>query len=296
MPTPDAVSYALALPRLPGLGRVAAHRLLDAFPTFEALRATPREQVLHRLKGVPGAAALVATLFDDAAIEAALEAVAAEQAVLTARGIAVLTPNLPAWPAGLARLDRRDRPAALYVYGRADLLARPTVAFLGATGLPPEAFEYAQALIPALAARGVVPMGALASGFDVVVCKVAADVPSPPVLVAGCGLGVVPPPMRPVAMQAAQANGALVSPFERGHGPFAHDEVDRARVMAALASVAVVFGGAPGGPEHRALDLPFVLAHPAVAGADPARCLSGIVAADADRLAALAAPGNVPQA
>ncbi len=286
---PDAVSYALALPRLPGLGRVATHRLLDAFPTLDALRATPREQVIHRLTGIPAAAALVATLFDDAAIATALAAVDEERAVLTARGITAITPNAPGWPAGLDRLDRRDRPAALYVYGRADLLARPSVAFLGATGLPPAAFEYAQALLPVLARRGIVPIGALASGFDVVVGKIAADVPVPVVMVAGCGLGVVPSAMRPLAMQTAQAGGALVSPFERGHGPFAHDEVDRARVMAALATHAVVFGGADGGPEHRALALPYTLAHPAVDGADPARVLTGNLEADADRLASFGA-------
>ena len=288
---PDAVSYALALPRLPGLGRVATHRLLDAFPTFDALRATPREQVIHRLTGIPGAAALAATLFDDDAVGAALAAVADERAVLAARGITAITPNVPAWPAGLDRLDRRDRPAALYVYGRADLLARPSVAFLGATGLPPDAFEYAQALLPALARRGIVPVGALASGFDVVVGKVAGGAGVPAVMVAGCGLGVVPPPMRPLAMQTAQAGGALVSPFERGHGPFAHDEADRARVMAALATHAVVFGGEGGGPEHRALALPFALAHPSVTGADPARLLTGDRDRDADRLAA---PGIDP--
>lgn len=286
------LTYALALPRLPGVGRVATHRLLDAFPTLDALRATPREQVLHRLKGVPGAAALVATLFDDDALAPAVEAAEAEQAVLQARRITVFTPNAPGWPPGLSGLDRRDRPEALFVYGPPAALDLPRVALLGATGLPPDAFEDAQALVGALARRGVGIVAALATGFDVVMVKRAADTAIGPVLVAGCGLGVVPAAMRPAAMQAVQAGGALVSPFDRSHGPFAHDEVDRARATTGLAPVAV-FGGAADGPEmrllaHDAAPPHPVLVHPAVEAHEGVERLSGDVEADAAYLATLA--------
>lgn len=287
----DAIAYALALPQIPGVGRVATHRLLDAFPTLDALRATPREQVLHRLKGVPGAAALVATLFDDTALAPALDAARAELDTLRARRIAAIPPNTDGWPAGLASLDRRDRPEALYVYGPPAALDGHRVAMLGATGLPTDAFEDAQSLVGALARRGVGVLSGMATGFDVVMAKRAADTGTGAVLMAGCGLGVVPATMRPAAMQAVQSGGALVSPFGRSHGPFAHDEVDRARVMAALAP-AVVFGGAEGGPEMRALALPGILAHPAVAAPDGVPRLTGDVEADADRLAALALAGR----
>ena len=133
-------------------------------------------------------------------------------------------------------------------------------------------------------------MSGLATGFDVVMGKRAADTGIGAVLVAGCGLGVVTAAMRPAAMHAVQTGGALVSPFGRSHGPFAHDEIDRARVMAALAP-AVVFGGPDGGPEMRALSWPGVAAHPAVTAPDDVPRLTGTIEADADRLADLARRG-----
>ena len=62
--------------------------------------------MLHRLKGVPSAPALVERLFDDALTAPALDAAAREHAALAARQVAVLAPNLPGWPARLDRLDR----------------------------------------------------------------------------------------------------------------------------------------------------------------------------------------------
>ena len=59
--------YVLALLSLDGVGRVTAHRLIEHFPTYDALRATPREQVLLRLKGLPHAERTVGLLFDETA-------------------------------------------------------------------------------------------------------------------------------------------------------------------------------------------------------------------------------------
>ena len=64
------VPFALALLSLEGAGRVTAHRLLERFPTAEAVREAPREQVLLRLKGVAHADRTVDAIcdaaFDDA--------------------------------------------------------------------------------------------------------------------------------------------------------------------------------------------------------------------------------------
>ena len=137
-PAPPSPSrFALALLSLDGVGRVTAHRLLERFPTLDSLRATPREQVRLRLKGVPNADQTVATLFDDAAFRPALDRAEAEVTALGAKQIGVLTPGgagrqRAGWPTGLDALPRADRPVVLYTYGDAGALAGPSLAVPGA--------------------------------------------------------------------------------------------------------------------------------------------------------------------
>ena len=288
----DALLFALALRRLPGVGRVTAGRLLARFPTLGALRATPREQVLVRLKGTAGASALVTTLADDAVMAPALDTARAEAAALDARRVRVHAPNLPGWPARLDALDRGDRPALLFTYGDAAVLDRPSAAFFGAPGLDVPAFEHAQNLLRAIAARGVVPVAGLSTGFDVVVHKVAAGLPCPSIAVAACGLGRISPPMRPGATATVRAGGLLVSPFEMEHGPFPHDDGERARTMVALAAVSLFFDPAPGSAEARALLSALALGRPTFGMGprlpDSTPRLTGDPNADADAVAAAA--------
>ena len=70
--TPAAV-FAYALQLADGVGRVTAHRLLKHFDSYEALAAYPREQVLTRMKGAPGAGAILARLFDRGYMQERLE-------------------------------------------------------------------------------------------------------------------------------------------------------------------------------------------------------------------------------
>ncbi len=256
---PDAsATLALALLRLDGVGRVTAGRLVERFPTLDALRATPREQVLLRLKGTPKAEALVSTLFEDAMADRIGEA---EETLgrMADRRIAALTQHHPHWPAGLADLDRSDRPVVLYAFGDTAVLTRPAVALLARPPLDGPAFETAQALVRRLLEREVVPAVGLQHGFDTVVAKLAVGAGRAAVLVASAGLARVPGPMRPAASAAVKAGGLLLSPFPVEHGPFAHDDHERARVTAALARAVALFGAPEDAPERRALT--WALAH-----------------------------------
>ena len=288
----DPLTFALALRRLPSVGRVTMGRLLGLAPTLGALLAIPREQVLLRLRGTPHAADLVRTLHDDAAMAPLLEEARADADTLARKGVTILSPNRQGWPEGLARLERRDRPALLFTYGHPDVLARPSVAFFGAPGLAPVAFEHAQSLLPALASRGLTPVLALSTAFDVVMARVASGVPVPAATVFSCGLGRVPPPMRPHALTVTRAGGVMVAPLEMEHGPFPHDEAEWVRVQVALARVALVYSTAPGSPEAqalrqaRALGMP-VFAPSALADEDVTP-LARDPEADADRIAEVA--------
>lgn len=250
---PDPAAFALTLLRVDGVGRVTAQRLLAHFPTRDALRATPREQVLLRIKGAPNAEALVGRLFDEATMDAHAATVRDELRALAARGITVLAPHDPRWPAGLDALDRSERPVVLYAYGDAGVLARPAAALFARPPLPGPAFEVAQDLVRRLIAHGIVAVAGVESGFDAVVHKLCAAAGHPSVLAAGAGMAKVPTPMRPAVTAAVRAGGLLLSPFPLDHGPFPHDDTERALVSAAVANASAFFAVPPGSPEYRAM-------------------------------------------
>ncbi len=240
--------FALALASLDGVGRVTAHRLLERFPSLDALRTTPREQVLLRLKGAPRADRTVAALFSDAWSDAALADADAQVAALAARGVRLIAPGDADWPAGLADLDRADRPLVLHAYGRPDPLARPLTAFLARPPVDPDAFEAAQALARQTVGGGGALALVFAGGFSVALAKVSGGAA---VAVVPAGLSRLAPSLRPAATALVRAGGCLLSPFEMEHGPFEHDEREAARVAAALARRVVAL--APdGAPEARA--------------------------------------------
>ncbi len=280
---PTVAPFALALLRLDGVGRVTVHRVLEHFATPEALRATPREQVLLRLKSAPRADAIVERLFG-AELDEALGAARAQIAALAPKRVAVLASGDAEWPAGLDALPPSDRPVALWAYGHLDALESPALAILGRVGLAPEAFEAATRLAVQFAGGGIVT-GAK-DGFDLAVQKPALGAGARVVAVAPMGLARLTPSLRPGATALVKAGGVLVSPFPMGHGPFEHDESQAALVQAAIARVAI--GAAPlaGSPEAKALAWASGAGRPAFAlHAGPAGV--PVLGSDADIQAAL---------
>ncbi len=283
---PDAQLFALALRNLDGVGRVTASRLLERFPTYADLCRYPREQILHRIKGAPNAAALVDTLLDGAAMAEALSRAAEERTALQGRQVNLRTPADPDWPAGLPRLPRNERPLLLFLHGNARVLGLPAVALFGRPGLPEAAFERAQETVQQLVARGVVVLGGIQNGFDAVLHKIAALAPAPSIMVASCGLAKVAPPMRPVASQSLRAGGLLMSPFEMQHGPFEHDDRERARTMTTLARALVFFHPELDAAERAALETARALALPLFA--------ASATLADAEGIEHLSEPSSLP--
>lgn len=249
----NAAPFALALLRVEGVGRVTARRLLAHFASYEALRATPREQILLRIKGAPSAEALVGRLLDAGAMAEHLAAAEEDLATLAKRRIEVLTDRDARWPSGLDALDRSERPIVLYAYGNADLLSRPRVALFARPPLPGPPFEVAQDLVRSLITHGIVPVAGAEHGFDVVVHKLCAGAGHPSILVANVGMAKVAKPMRPTVSATVQAGGLLLSPFPLEHGPFAHDDTERALVMASLANASAFFAVPPDSHEERAM-------------------------------------------
>ena len=267
----ESTRFALALDALDGVGRVTAGRLLRACPTYDALLRYPHEQILARIKGAPNAEALVVRLVDQDAMQPLFEKADATLARLAEKHVQVLSPGDSAWPARLQDLPRNQRPFLLYLFGHADVLDLPLVAFFARPPLSPASFEQAQALVRHLLPHGIAPATGAHPGFDVVIHKLSAlnPTPSPSLLVAHCGLTKVPPPLRPTASAAVRAGGLLLSPFAMNHGPFDHDDRERALVLAALAAASVFVEPQPHTPAWHAMtwaldaDRPvFGLAHP----------------------------------
>ncbi len=249
----DSTLFALALREMEGVGRVTAGRLLTHFATYADLLRTPREQVLTRIKGAPNAQALVTRLFDEAAMTEKLATAQAAAAENEKRGVHTLSPPDEAWPAGLEDLPLAQRPFLLYAYGPLEALARPLVALFARPPLSEAAFETAQALVRHLLPHGLVPATGAAHGFDVVVHKLCAGAGAPGLLVAPAGMARLAPPLRPTVTAAVRAGGLLVSPFPMTHGPFDHDDKERALTLAALARACVFFEPKPDTPEGHAL-------------------------------------------
>jgi DNA processing protein len=247
-----SAAYALALTRLDGLGRVSAHRLLEHFPSVEALREAPTEAVLVRLKGVPRAADLVKRLRETEQLDDALARTRAEVAALEAKRMHVLAPSDDRWPARLNDLDRSVRPIALYAFGAVERLEEAAVAFWARSPMATEPFERAQDEARRAVEAGDVLVAGARDGFDVVIHKLAYLAKRPSVAVASAGLGRLPGPVRPHATSVVRAGGLVVSPFPMTHGPFEHDQVDAAFVAGALAR-AIIGAGEPDSPAARAL-------------------------------------------
>lgn len=251
----DTVTFAYALDRLDGVGRVTATRLLSHFATYDDLLRYPREQVMTRIKGAPNAAALVGRLFDEETMRGLLAHAGLALEALQQKGVRILTLRDPLWPSGLDALPRGRRPFLLYVYGHAHVFHQPRVALLGRPPLPEAAFEQAQALVRQLLQQAIAPVSAALTGFDVVVHKIASAGPQrhPAALVASCGMAQLHASLRPVVSQAVRAGGTFLSPFSMEHGPFPHDDADRALVQVALSDAAVFVAPRPETAEWQAL-------------------------------------------
>lgn len=244
MPAPPSPAYLLALLHLDGVGRVTAHRIARRFPTPAALRATPHEQVLLRLQGTPRAADVVKALRGPS-LDERLETAEAYAEACTERRVSLL----PATDERLARLSHLEpsrRPVLLHLYGQDEVLARPTLAVLSQpeAGLAGDAYETIQSAVREhLDAGSGVTVG-FSSGFDVAISKLSTDRPGRLLAVVPSGLARLPRGLRPAATALIRNDGALLSPFEMRHGPFEHDQTERALVQAALGR-AILLGAAP---------------------------------------------------
>ena len=251
----DTTRFALALDAMDGVGRVTAGRLLSHFTGYDDLLRYPREQVLARIKGVPRSKALVAALFDRETMDTLLEKAGQTMEGLRKQRVTLVTMRDAAWPTGLNALPRGNRPFMLHAYGRLDVLRRPIVAVLARPPLTTASVERVRALVGHLVRHDAVPATGTAPALDEAVHKLCygGTTGYPSLLIASAGMTKTPSAMRPTISAVAHAGGLFLSPFAMEHGPYDHDDKERALVLAALAGACVFFEPTPHTPEWHAL-------------------------------------------
>ena len=156
------------------------------------------------------------------------------------------------YPAWLRRIY--ESPPLLWVAGRLRAEEGPSsVAIVGARGATPRGLAFARMLACELASAGLTVVSGLARGIDTAAHQGALEAGGRTVAVLGSGLDrVYPQENAPLARRIAQ-EGAVVSEFPPGTGPWKQNFPRRNRTIAGWARATVVVeAGAKSGALHTA--------------------------------------------
>jgi len=224
----DSTLDLLTLALVPGLAPRAAGELLGRGPLAEALaRPAPHADLL-------GPPALEALRSGSARRHAEGEARRAE-----ALGVRIVGRDEPDYPAWLRRTY--GPPPVLWVRGR--LVAgegERAVAVVGSRAATGLGLAFARALGRDLAAAGVVVVSGLARGVDAAAHQGALDARGRTVAVLGSALDRLYPDENGPLARAIEEQGAVVSEFPLGTGPWKGNFPRRNRVIAGWAQATVV--------------------------------------------------------
>lgn len=215
----------LTLHSVAGLGPVAYSALLREFRRpDEVLRAT-RE----RLCTVPGIGPELAD-----AIHTDRDPAWAEEQLRRAEDARVhlLTLQCPEYPAYL--LETHAPPPILYVLGKIDVCAHPTVAIVGSRSFTSYGRDIAYQMSGELVRRGITVVSGLATGIDTYVHRGALAERGYTVAVLGSGLDRPYPPQNRDLFHVINETGATLSEFPMGASAEAHNFPRRNRIISGL--------------------------------------------------------------
>ena len=162
------------------------------------------------------------------------------RAMLRERGLRFLARSAPRFPPLLRAVH--DPPVGLFLRGDADeeLLARPSVAVVGARACSPYGAHVARMLGRELAAAGLVVVSGLARGIDAEAHRGALEAGGLTVAVLGCGVDRdYPASHRDLARRICE-RGLVVSEYGPGVEPAPWRFPARNRIVAGLATATVV--------------------------------------------------------
>lgn len=151
-------------------------------------------------------------------------------------GAVPLAFGAPGYPETLARIP--DPPPILWTLGRADLLAKPMIALVGARNASSLGLRMARKLAGELGEAGYVVVSGLARGIDTAAHL--ATLETGTVAVFAGGVDVVYPTENAVLAQEIQDKGVRISESPAGLVPQARDFPWRNRIVSGLAQAVVV--------------------------------------------------------
>ncbi len=157
------------------------------------------------------------------------DAAAREMEAIERAGARLIALSEPDYPAALAAID--DAPAVLSVIGEAAMLARKSVAVVGARNASANGRKLAEMISRDLSAAGFVVVSGLARGIDAAAHRGA--LPGTVAVMAG-GVDVIYPPEHDELYRAIAAEGAVVAELPIGTAPQARHFPRRNRLISGL--------------------------------------------------------------
>jgi DNA processing protein len=229
---PDRLAAWLRLERTPGIGPRSAQALLAAFGTPEAIFAAGHTALLaHVTQAQARALSLPAS-------SETLRLLDATRAWLQQPGHAVLALGEPGYPELLANIP--DPPLLLYIKGRIDRLARPSLAIVGSRNASAQGKANAGAFAEALSAAGLCIVSGLALGIDAAAHEGALRARGSTVAVIGTGPDLVYPGRNRALSERIAASGCIVSEYPIGMPPLPGNFPKRNRIISGLAAGVLV--------------------------------------------------------
>jgi DNA processing protein len=164
------------------------------------------------------------------------EAAEAEVAAGEALGASLITAADETFPPGLANID--PPPPLIWTMGDAGLLARRTVAIVGARIASASGRRFARQLAAELGAAGLVVVSGLARGVDAAAHEGSLETGT--VAVLGGGVGDIYPAENEALYRAIAERGVILSESEPGRRAQARDFPRRNRLISGLSLAVVV--------------------------------------------------------
>lgn len=163
----------------------------------------------------------------------ARRAAAKQVEALAQTGADILTCADKAYPERLREIY--DPPVVLWIRGRADLLARPSIAVVGTRHPTPYGTGMAEMLSRDLAAHGLIILSGMARGVDTAAHKGAIAVNRLTIAVWGTGVDVIyPKENKSLAEQILAGGGAILSEYPLGTFPAPQNFPRRNRILSGM--------------------------------------------------------------
>jgi DNA processing protein len=214
----------IKLSLVPGLGGQSLRRLLAAFGLPRQVLTAGRAALVRIVSAE--IAGRILSDSDSPAVDAALEWAAME-------GHVVLTLADADYPRPL--LEISDPPALLYLRGRRELLARPSLAVVGSRNATPQGVSNAEQFARSFAAAGLTIVSGLALGIDAAAHRGGLDRAGSTIAVLGTGADILYPHGNRTLGERIAREGLIVSEFPLGTPPHGSNFPRRNRVISGLA-------------------------------------------------------------